>query len=186
MAMPRILAVGQEPPPLPVPEEASKARVTRVNGVPGDVKQNGRFAVINRFADFALTGLTRAEICTWLLLWRDTKPDGLARTSQVDLARRAGINVRTVKRALRSLIDAGLIVIVCQGGLRNGPSTYRVCATPNEVNGGHGCHLTRGHLASPAEGTGALYPRMGPEWRPPNGAANQNGLLGDREPRHGR
>lgn len=131
MGYPRILAVGQEPTPLHSPEEVvTKPRHPKTNGVRGKAETKGRFVVINRFADFALAGLSRAEICVWLLLWRDTKPDGLARTSQGDLARRAGKNVRTVKRAVRRLVDAGLIVIVRQGGLRKGPSTYRVCGPP--------------------------------------------------------
>jgi hypothetical protein len=40
-------------------------------------------------ADFTLSALTRAEIAVCLLLWRDTKSDGTAQTSQADLARRA-------------------------------------------------------------------------------------------------
>jgi hypothetical protein len=94
------------------------------------VKLHGRFAVINRFVDYAMANLSRAEVCVWLVLWRDTKPDGLVRASQADLSRRAGTNVRTVKRAMRALGEAGLISIVRRGGLRQGPSIYRVRAAP--------------------------------------------------------
>lgn len=85
-----------------------------------------RFKTINTFCDFTLAGLDRADFAVWLLLWRDTKPDGLARTAQADLARRAGIAVRTAGRAVSSLHKAGLLSIVRRGGLSSGPSTYRV------------------------------------------------------------
>ncbi|NLX12450.1 MAG: helix-turn-helix domain-containing protein [Phycisphaerales bacterium] len=84
-----------------------------------------RFRVLNTFADFTMCTLNRAEIAVWLLLWRDTK-DGLARTSQVDLAKRAGISERTARRAISSLYRIGLLSIVHRGGLKQGPSTYRV------------------------------------------------------------
>jgi Helix-turn-helix domain len=85
-----------------------------------------RFQSINAFLDVTLAGLDRAELAVWLLLWRDTKPDGLARTSQADLARRAGCNPRTVRRALVSLERYGLVCVVRRGGLRTGLSIYRV------------------------------------------------------------
>lgn len=50
----------------------------------------GRFAVLNSFVDFALAGLGRADMAVWLILYRDTK-DGIARTGQTDIARRAGV-----------------------------------------------------------------------------------------------
>ena len=60
------------------------------------------------------------------MLFRGTKPDGIARTGQVDIARRAGINERTVRRAIRRLEKRGLLVVVRRGGLSKGPSAYRV------------------------------------------------------------
>lgn len=95
-------------------------------GKPKRRKAGERFAVLNNFADFSLAALTRAEIAVWLLLWRDTKPDGLARTSQADLARRAGIAPRTAKRAIASLVRQGLLAVVFRGSLRRGPSKYRL------------------------------------------------------------
>jgi Mn-dependent DtxR family transcriptional regulator len=67
-----------------------------------------------------------------MLLYRDTKRNGLARTSQVDLARRAGTTPRTVERAVRSLACRGLLAVVNRGGLRKGPSIYRVHALAKE------------------------------------------------------
>jgi len=86
-----------------------------------------RFAVLNNFVDFTLRELTRAETAVWIILWRDTKADGTARTSQADLARRAGVEPRTVKRAVAGLCRRGLLAVVYRGTLRRGPTAYRVC-----------------------------------------------------------
>jgi hypothetical protein len=98
------------------------------NGKPNQAKGKTaeRFKVINTFADFCLTGLNRAEIAAWLLLWRDTKPDSTATTSQADLARRAGTSERTMRRAIDRLQRLKLITVVYKGSLRRGPSSYRV------------------------------------------------------------
>lgn len=101
------------------PQQASDGRQRR--------RQAGnRFATLNAFADATLRDLDRAEIAVWLLLFRDTKPEGLARTSQADLARRAGVTTRTVERSIRKLARAGLLTLVHRGGLSRGPSTYRI------------------------------------------------------------
>lgn len=62
----------------------------------------------------------------WLVLYRDTKPGGLARTSQTDLARRTGRSVRTVYAALHKLEKLGLLTVVRKGGLNVGATIYRV------------------------------------------------------------
>jgi DNA-binding GntR family transcriptional regulator len=59
-------------------------------------------------------------------LWRDTKPDGLARTAVADLARRIGNDRSTVIRALRLLVERGRLEVVRRGGLGRGVSVYRV------------------------------------------------------------
>jgi hypothetical protein len=121
---PRILVVGEEPPPLdgelrPHPGDSRRR-------AKGKSAATGRFGVLNAFADITLATLDRASIAVWLLLWRDTKPNGLARTSQADLARRSGISERSVRRALDTLCRAGLLDVVRRGRIGCGPSTYRV------------------------------------------------------------
>jgi hypothetical protein len=132
MSEPRIIAVGEELPPLIPWEPADR------NGDAGTGKANKpkgrageRFKTLNSFADFTLASLGRAEIAVWLLLWRDTK-DGTARTSVADLARRAGCNRATVFRALRRLTHRGLVRIVYRGGLGCGPSRYLVRPLAND------------------------------------------------------
>jgi hypothetical protein len=125
---PRILRVGEEPPPLHRVEPSERARpaTTRATRPKEKRSSQGRFLSINAFLVVTMARLGRAELAVWLLLWRDTKPDGLARTSQADLAKRAGCNPRTVRRALATLQQDGLVSIICQGGLNRGLSVYRV------------------------------------------------------------
>ena len=124
MTEPRILPGCEVLPPMnpPTPtRESSKAEKPKRTKATA-----GRFAVLNAFADFTLRTLDRTGIAVWLLLWRDTKADGLAKTSQADLARRAGISDRTARRAIDRLQRAGLLSVVHRGGLRRGISTYRI------------------------------------------------------------
>ena len=128
---PRIIAVGEEPPPMDGPAPSNHPHRGKPKGRPGGAKAKAgeRFAVFNAFVDFALADLPRAEIAVWLVLFRDTR-DGTARTSYDDLARRAGCNRRNVGRAARRLERLGLLKVVHRGGLRRGVSRYRACALP--------------------------------------------------------
>jgi predicted transcriptional regulator len=90
----------------------------------------GRFGVLNAFIDETARTLTRSEFLTWLILYRDTKPEGTTRTAQADIARRAGTDARTVRRALKRLTASGLVRIVRQGGFRKGVSVYAVDPMP--------------------------------------------------------
>ena len=129
---PQPIAVGAEPPPLEtLPRPAGPARHpdrTKPKRKPGQA--GGRFAVLNGFVDLTLRRIVPTAACVWLVLYRDTKPDGLARTSQTDLARRTGRSVRTVYAALRKLERLGLLIIVRKGGLNIGATIYRVRAAP--------------------------------------------------------
>lgn len=82
--------------------------------------------MLNGFVDGVMHGLPRAAALTWLCLWRDTKPSGVARTAVSDLARRIGGNRSTAMRAIKLLIDRGLVEVVYRGGLGRGVSMYRV------------------------------------------------------------
>ncbi len=102
------------------------------NGRPGsDAKRNAkrnagdRFGVLNGFVDCSMAGLSRSELATWLILYRDTR-NGTVATSQTYIAKRAGLSVRAVKTAVARLKDRGLLVVVFTGGLNRGPSRYRV------------------------------------------------------------
>jgi hypothetical protein len=128
----RVLPPGAVLPPL-VTGDAGKGASTRSTGrKPGRTQARrrqrhyGRFAMLNGFVDGVMGTLPRAAALTWLALYRDTKPDGLARTAVTDLARRVGCNRRNAVRALRLLADRGLLEVVRRGGLGRGVSTYRL------------------------------------------------------------
>jgi hypothetical protein len=129
LAPPRIIPVGEEPPPMDGPAPSSNGRHRRRDKPKG--KTGERFAVLNAFVDFALSALSRSEIAVWLVLYRDTR-DGTARTSYDDIARRAGMNRRSVGRAVRQLEKRGLVRVVHRGGLRRGMSRYRVRGLPKD------------------------------------------------------
>jgi len=121
---------------LPQCREPAAPVVGRANNEPARDKANtkrnpdcrptrDRFEMLNKFADFTAGKLNRSELLVWLTLYRDTR-DGIAKTGQADLARRTGLGERTVRWALDRLERRGLLVVVRQGGLRRGPSNYRV------------------------------------------------------------
>jgi DNA-binding MarR family transcriptional regulator len=87
---------------------------------------------LNLFVDTGMADLSRAELAVWLVLYRDTKPDDTATTSVEDLARRAGVDRRSVIRALKRLQDRRMLQVLHRGGLNRGPSSYRVFPFPME------------------------------------------------------
>ena len=105
---------------------ASSEQRSKAKG-PGDNRKAAadRFAVLNNFIDFTMAELTGNEVAVWLVLYRDSR-DGIARTSQVDIARRAGVTDRTVRNVMGKLVTKGLLVTVFRGSLNAGPSRYRV------------------------------------------------------------
>jgi hypothetical protein len=123
------LAVGEEPPPLdpsPSPRDRRTADQGKGSKAKGKTATRGRFQCINAFIDATMAELTLAERSTWFILWRDTKPNGLAETSQASIARRAGVSDRAVRKALARLTRLGLVGVIRRGSLRRGPSSYRV------------------------------------------------------------
>lgn len=103
-------------------------------------KQRDRFGLLNAFVDCGMVGLSRSELATWLVLYRDTR-DGTARTSATDIARRIGTDRRTVTDALRGLRQRRLITLVYRGGLNRGVSVYRVHPPPADAP--HGKRASR-------------------------------------------
>jgi CRP-like cAMP-binding protein len=89
--------------------------------------RSSRFATLNTFADATLAELTGAETKVWLILFRDVH-NGVARTGQADIARRAGLTVRGVQKAIQKLEAKGLLEVVRRGRLNQGPSCYRLRA----------------------------------------------------------
>lgn len=104
----------------------SSQRVRRTSSSSAD-----RFQSINHFVDIAMRNLSDRAAKAWLVLWRDTKPNGVARTAISDLARRMGCSIATAKRAVAELRKLRLLEIDSRGGLGRGPSTYRLTSKAN-------------------------------------------------------
>jgi len=122
-------------PPMRSPSRPAKRQTTTAGTSPAGVELKAtepkrqttgdRFAVLNAFVDCTLADLTRSEIAVWLTLYRDTRA-GTVRNSQANIARRAGLTVRGVQKALVKLTSRGLVRVIFKGGLNRGPSRYRV------------------------------------------------------------
>lgn len=91
----------------------------------GKARHSERFAVLNAFVDGRMAGLSGTQVKTWLCLFRDAR-GGVACTGQTWIARRVGLDERTVRRALQALERAGLIRRVYRGGPGKGASRYRI------------------------------------------------------------
>ena len=125
--MTRILKVGEEPEALASSSRAKSPKgKTDPTGKPKRQRATAdRFATLNAFVDCSLIGLTRTEVLTWLVLYRDTR-NGVVKTSAGDVARRIGASRRSVTTALGKLRQRGLLTLIRRGGLNQGPSVYRV------------------------------------------------------------
>lgn len=133
---PRILQVGQDPPPLrsssdgrDQPPARPQGHRSKAKGKTSRRKAGDRFAVLNGFVDAGMVGLSRVELGIWLVLFRDTR-DGTACTSEESIALRIGCSKRAVSKAVGRLRRRGLLVQVFRGGINRGPSRYRVLPIP--------------------------------------------------------
>jgi hypothetical protein len=89
------------------------------------------FETFNPFVDLGLRTLSRAEIVAYLILLRDTKPDGAARTSYGSIAARGGVSRRQAIRAVQALVKRGAVQVVSRGGRGIGATTY--CVVPGGI-----------------------------------------------------
>lgn len=118
--------------PLALPARRSAGRVPPRSGCSGTAQQRpashskSRFEVINDFVDDTMKTLEFRASLAWFTLWRNTKPNGLAKIAISDLARRMGCSKYTAKRAIRDLKREGLLTVVAPGSINRGVSTYRL------------------------------------------------------------
>ncbi len=152
--LPPMTALGPHQGPVPSPtgavegqgprggsRQTNKPNQTRLPPKsPGEEGRNksGRFATINTFVDITMRGLSGRAAMAWVVLWRDTKPNGIARTGVTDLARRMGCSTATAKRALAELRSRKLIEVADRGRLGGGPSSYRLLEAAPRDTDGHG------------------------------------------------
>jgi DNA-binding MarR family transcriptional regulator len=83
------------------------------------------FRNLAAFVDEGVRSLSRSELATYLILMRDTRPDGTARAGLDDLAKRGGMSRWTASRAVRSLINRGVLRVV-RHGVPGRPTLYTV------------------------------------------------------------
>lgn len=125
----------------PGKQRPNKPNQTRRPSKSPDAKgshHSSRFASINTFVDMTMRGLSGRAALAWVVLWRDTKPNGIARTGITDLARRMGCSTATAKRALAELRTRKLIEVADRGRLGGGPSSYRLLEAASGHTDGHG------------------------------------------------
>jgi len=113
----------------PAPPAKTQSRGRRIQSG-GDRGRPDRFRVLNDFVDGSMRDVGDGAAKAWFILYRDTKPDGLARTGLSDMATRMGCSVSTAKRSVRVLKDRGLVTLVRKGAPGVGPNVYRVQGTP--------------------------------------------------------
>lgn len=109
----------------------------RTNGNPireATQHNKDRFAVLNGFVDVSMRTVTTTDAAVWFVLYRETKPNGVAKVSQKQIADAVGVNERTVRRAIERLQGVGLLVVIRRGGIGRGASCYRVRDVPNRRN----------------------------------------------------
>ena len=90
-----VMSPMESPAPHPASKPTGKvARNAKQKATTGD-----RFQVLNAFVDHSLSGLSKSESGAWMVLYRDTKPDGTVRTSMADMAQRVGVDRRSIVTA---------------------------------------------------------------------------------------
>ena len=135
VAEPQPIPVGREPQPIlrangSARTERHQGHDGKAKGKRGRRKAADRFAVANAFADYGARLVDPTAQAVWWVLWRETKPDGLAKVSFGRLAECIGRSRRTALRAAGRLEKAGLLTVVRRGSLAEGPSTYRTHGVP--------------------------------------------------------
>lgn len=116
-------------PPLESVRNEDRAR-TKANA--SRQRTNGRFQVLNRFADEGARHVSTTDQACWWIVFRATR-DGAARLSHTQIAECIGMTPKTVGRAMRRLEDAGLLTVLDRVGWRLGPSTYRANPVPRHA-----------------------------------------------------
>lgn len=75
------------------------------------VKAKERWLTVNEFIDFSMRDLTPVQIKVWMILFRDTKKNGWAKTTMRDMAVRAGAGLKFINKAVKDLEAKGLLKV---------------------------------------------------------------------------
>jgi hypothetical protein len=133
----QLIPVGEELPPMHRLPSSNGSTLAQHQGHPRPAKEKptrrktgDRFAVANAFADYGARLVDPTAQAVWWILWRETKPNGLAQISFGRMAECTGRSRRTAVRAIGRLTKARLLTVVRRGSLSDGPSTYRAHGVP--------------------------------------------------------
>lgn len=85
-----------------------------------------RWTLFNRFVDDGMADLKPADVAVWLALFRHAQADGTATVARSRLIAMTGLAPRTIKVALRRLIDFGWMERLRRGGPSGGVAVYRL------------------------------------------------------------
>lgn len=86
---------------------------------------SARFLMINRFVDLSMKDLTAVEVKVWVLLWRESQ-SGTAERAMSDISQRCGCSKMAVSKAVKKLVEKGLLEVIKKGVYGGKGSLYRV------------------------------------------------------------
>lgn len=115
-----------------IPRDGPPGTPQKPTSKPGKVKAaSTRFAVLNTFVDESARLVSTTAQSVWFVLYRETKPNGLAQISHNQIAEMIGLKRRATINATQELIAKGLIRVVQRGSAAtHEPTIYRVYPTP--------------------------------------------------------
>ena len=117
--------------PITPPRPEPPSRVRRKEPTKGRQEAAaGRFQVLNAFVDQWRRMVSPSALAVWLVLYRETKPDGLAQISHNQIADLIGLKRRATINATQELVEKGLVDIVKRGSAKTHEATKYKITTP--------------------------------------------------------
>lgn len=119
--------------PIDVPRDGRPGSQPRpATNAPKSKTASGRFQMLNQFVDESARLVSTTAQTVWMVLYRNTRSDGLACVSHNQVAEWLGISRRTAIRSVAELVDAKLAQLITRGKSEGStPSTYRVFGKPH-------------------------------------------------------
>lgn len=94
-------------------------------------KSPDRWATLNEFVDVIAPAITKTESLVWLLLFRNAR-HGVVETSERTIASALQIQRTSAGRALRGLVECGLVWSIYKSIAKGVPSKYGLHPNPGQ------------------------------------------------------
>ena len=94
-------------------------------------KSADRWGTLNEFVDVIAPAITKTEAFVWLLLFRHAK-GGVVETSERRIATALQIQRTSAGRALRGLVNCGLVWVIYRSTAKGLPSKYGIHPQPSK------------------------------------------------------